>query len=197
MLLRLYLKRNLKRNNLRGKIFFLCIFFILFTFNATAITSQFDITLDPDITIKQNIQCSDEKSLFYSLEEGYRSQIFTQIRLYRKKSPPYWIPGDELLKSIDITKDAEFDIFSQCYKLIDNEKTALYESEPEFIEKFLTNEICLSLNNIEINPFDTYYVKIRSTLINKLYLAPFNILYLFNTNNRLTTGWLKKDVFQD
>lgn len=195
MLLFRFLKINLKKSKQKRKRTSLFLFFVWIVAEAGAITTHTEIRTEPDLTIIQTINNSDNGvSILNSLENGYQSRVLIQVRLYKKKPHSFFSRGDELVKSLEISKDAVIDIFSKNYKLSFNNESSYYESKVDFLENFLSEEFFLPL---VIQENRDYYLKIRTTLINKLYLKPFNIMYLFNFKNKYTTDWKVLSLFQD
>jgi len=191
------LKRNLKKNNFRGKWIFPLFFFLIIAFESEAISAQIEIKSSPELTIHHKINDVNISALFDSLDQGYKSQIYIQIKLYRKRSLPYSIFGDELIDNVKIYKDADIDIFSKSYNLTENEKISFFDNKLTFLNSFLNHEITVPDNKRITNEISNYYVKIKATLINKIYLQPFNILHLINFNDLNTTGWLYRELVQE
>jgi hypothetical protein len=188
-----FLKRSLKRNKW-GKYLFLILLQNFFLFNSAAISVDMKIKTDSCMTIFQNIQESNKESLLKSLNQGHQSEILIQVRLYKKRSQIYSLLGDELIDSLEINKKAKIDIFSNTYALSNNELTSYFDKESDFLEHYLNSEILIPLENVEMNKTSSYYIKTKTTLIKKLYLKPFNIFYLFDLKNRISTGWLRNEI---
>jgi len=191
------LKRNLKKNSIRGKLIFPLFFLLITVFQSEAISAQIEIESSPELTIYHKIHDVDVSALFDSLDQGYQSQIYLQIRLYKKKTLPYSLFGDELIENLKIYKDADVDIFSKNYNLSNNKSISYFENKLSFLTSFLNHEIKVPGDIINVRELDSYYVKIRATLIKKIYLQPFNILHLTNFNDLVTTGWLYRDFTQE
>lgn len=198
--LQLFLKKNSRKNKLIISAKANLILFFLFSgaFTIIAQTADLKVVTAPNYIIYCNISDVDTLQLNNSLTEGFESQILFQVKLFKKREKPFSFFGDEMIEELEIIKNAEFDIFTDSFKIITDNSNVLYLNNfKDFLDEYLQNKIEFSPENFIIRELNTYYVKIKVSLINKLYIEPFNIFYLLNYKYRITTGWVTSNITQE
>lgn len=197
MLLRLFLKRSLKKNNY---IKLIVIGFCLFLWgvnNLYSLSAQLSAYSDGNIVIKSSLSDIDIVLFFESLNEEYESEVEIQIQIFKKRELPYSIIGDELIEKIEVRKTSEIDFFSDSYIIKDNGLISYFENQENFLDHFFNSEITVPFRLSEKEDLNRYYIKFKATLINRIYIQPFNIFYLISSRYRSSTGWIKTNLTRE
>ena len=192
-----FLKRNLKRSKKSSRTLIILLYLFISNIPTWAITSQVQIKSTPTITITHNLINADTSRILEAINSGYTSLIVLQVRIYKKRDFPYSILGDEVIEELEIVKEAKADIFSESYIVECDQKISYYTEKRELIDRFLTMELEIPHINIIPGELKSHYVKMKATIINKDYISPFNIFYLINFKNKITTGWIDYPLQQD
>lgn len=195
-LLPLYLKRSLKRNKIDRCILLSISLFFTGFLSLFAITADLKIDYSENPTILYTIDDADNIRLIKSLQKGYTSEVQIEILLYKKRKKPYSIFGDLLIENFEDLRKAEKDIFSEYILVKDREEVTYYDQTDVFLKDFFSFQIPVPAELNDIDGFNNYYLKIRSSLVYSLYNQPFNIFYLLNHKDRDTTGWIFSNLEQ-
>lgn len=194
--LRLYLKRSLKRNKI-VRFNILCLSLVLLGYNSlNAISADLEIDYSENPVILCRIDDADTMRLLESLKQGYASEVKIEVLLLKKRKKPYSFFGDLLIGDFEISRKAERDFFSELLMLKEIGKESYFNDANEFLNNFFSYEISVPENFRYINDPGIHYFKIRTSLVYRLYIEPFNIFYLLDHKNRSTTGWIVKKIEQ-
>lgn len=162
-----------------------------------AISADLKIEISKNISIFCFLKGADNSQLIQSLQNGNKSEMTVQIRLYKKRKRPFYLFGDKLVNEFELIKISEKDLFSNSYIIKEKEQKTYYESVESLLDNYFHNAIELSSNNLVIDEASAYYVKVKATLVNRLYVEPFHIFNLLNYRESSTTGWIVSNLIQD
>jgi len=190
-------KRNLKRNKPEKKLFFCLLLFISAMFPSMAISTDVMVGTSEEISVSCMLYEADINQLIQSLKKGYRSEITIEIQLFKRREIPYSILGDILIHEIEYTKNSEKDFGSDSYTVKEGANKKFFNSENSFLDYYFSNTIEIPPEYIIVSELSKYYVKIKTTLVYRLYVQPFNIFNLTNFRDRSTSGWLIINFLQD
>ncbi len=103
--------------------------------SATALlVSVYDI----DARVSSSLAGSDRATIKDALDEGLKSEIVFQFRLYKKNTGFLSFMGDILLFEKTAVRIAYKDLFKNQYIIQSNDETSVYTDESEFMDRFFS-----------------------------------------------------------
>ncbi|MBN1836011.1 MAG: DUF4390 domain-containing protein [Spirochaetales bacterium] len=131
-----------------------------------------------------------------ALEDGLKSEIVFDLRLFRRqKGFLAWL-GDRPLVNVRLSRLAWFDPFTQRYLIKQQDGPQIpFRDEREFLESFL---VLAEYPVGRIGPGDpeTYYLLSRVRLSPVRIIGPLNIVSLFSSESQITTEWAELELGQ-
>jgi hypothetical protein len=143
----------------------------------------------PLIEFSYNAFSYPAEKIVSSLQEGHRSEIRFQMRLYREIDGFLRIFGDRLVADHLLIYEARWDSINQHFIVIDNEdrEYSPFSSEDEFIRFFLN----LDAYRMTIDASDTeqLYLLCRSRIQSIKLVPPLTLMSFLIPRFRETTAW--------
>ncbi|MBN2050320.1 MAG: hypothetical protein JW760_07750 [Spirochaetales bacterium] len=180
-----------------GVLLFSWIFF--FFFPAFHYASELNIQLE---TEKDHIRVSillppeSRPDILTSFNNGLRSGIRFEIRLYRVATGFRSFFGDQLLREEHIVKEGHVDSFSRAYRITTDSKIQDYHNFRQFQEVFY-HLADLSIPFIPSSADGAYYILCRVVVEKMKLVPPLNLLSPFMKTNRIATPWVRLDLSEE
>lgn len=146
-----------------------------------------------ELKVTAALEWDESQEFIPSLNDGFKSEISFQFRLYKKAKGLFAFLGDQLILEKEESYTGYRDFFSQTYVI--QKKNSGY-SEYGSIFDFLKNYFVISnyrLAEINRDNFSEYYVQARIGLSPVKFEPPLHIITLFGSMN-LTSGWIRSDI---
>jgi len=147
---------------------------------------------DDSILVSMVLPRSERPDIIESLDNGLRSEISYEIKIYQQTSGLRSIFGDRLIREEHIHYEGKRDNFSNDYQLFSDSGVRRF-SEPEvFLEHYY------ELENYPIpfapTPGEDYYLLGRIVVEDIKLVPPLNLLTLFMRKNRTVTDWYRHPI---
>lgn len=93
---------------------------------------------DTDARVSSSLAGSDRATIKGALDDGLKSEIVFQFRLYKKNTGFFSFMGDILLFEKTAVRFAYKDLFKNQYIIQSNDETTVYTDESEFMDRFFS-----------------------------------------------------------
>ncbi len=148
-----------------------------------------------EIRVSADFRGGEIQEVLAALQEGFKSEIVFQFRLYERKRGFFSYFGDRLIFEKNFVRLAYLDLFDQQFVIESlNERRAM-KDEQEFVSAFfrLSGFLLAGIREIEVQD---YYVLARIRVQPVQLVSPLNIITLFSRQAVTTTPWLAVDILE-
>jgi len=149
---------------------------------------------DGYVTVSLRLIEEPRHLLLARLQEGLKSEIIFQLRLYRKQKGPLSFLGDHLLVEKRVSQLAYRDLFENAYVVESPDgRKSRFEREEEFFDCFLqlTGAPLAEASGL---PSRDLYVLAR-IILNPVRIAPpLNIIAFFPSQKGMITSWVESTL---
>jgi hypothetical protein len=129
-----------------------------------------------------------------ALQDGLKSEIVFELRLYRRQTGFLAWLGDRPIISLRETRVAAFDPFTARYVTFRNGRLEeSFADQAEFLRHFLSLSEH-TVGAVEAGTGALYYVLARIRLSPVRIIGPLNIVTLFSSENLVTTDWVEEPL---
>ena len=184
------MKLNLRRNKTRGA-FSLVLLFISQSYVSalTETTSLSAVVEEKVITVSAQLEEVSPNEVLSSLQEGLKSEIIFQLRLYHKNRGFFSFFGDRLILEKTITRIAYLDIFEDLF-VLETEELGIrkFRRKDHFLKSFFQLQD-YRLAELSDENSSKFYVLARISLKPVRIVTPLNIISLFFRSTAITTPW--------
>ena len=187
-----FLRINLRRNETKGGFLVFLSFITIVEAGAfddtTALTAELARGV---VTVSARLMGGMTGEILSSLEDGLKSEIIFQFRLYHKNTGLFSLFGDRLIFEKKITRVAYFDIFEDFFVMeTQGAGVQKFRQKEEFLGEFFQfNDY--SLAKLKDENLSQMYVLARISLNPVRIVPPLNIISLFFTHTAVTTPWVE------
>ena len=175
------------------------LFFVLFIGRIAPLFSQeakIQVTIKgSDIIVNARFLMWNCREIVYNaLEQGLKSKIFFQIRIFEKAEGFFWFLGDRLVFEADPWYLGYIDFFENEYIIeASTGQMFRFKKKVDFFEYFLSLKD-FAIEKIIENELSRYYMLLRIHLDSVRIVAPFTLLSLFSTEESFTTEWYRSNL---
>jgi hypothetical protein len=140
-----------------------------------------------------NFLSTEKQVVLTALEDGLKSQIIFQIKVYEKRDDFFSFLGDRLVSEYFPTFIAYKDFFDNTYIIEDHSgKKKSYSDTDKFLNAFFSLKDFI-MEGMDESRFSSYYVVVSVQMDSVRLIAPFTLLYLFPFKERFSSQWVRKD----
>jgi hypothetical protein len=151
-------------------------------------------TEDRRVVVSVTLRQPPIASIVDALQDGLKSEIVFELRLYRRQSGFLAWLGDRPIVSLRETRVASFDPFAARYVTFrDGRQEESFSDQAEFLRHFLSLSEH-TLGTVEAGSGGLYYVLARIRLSPVRIIGPLNIVTLFSSENLVTTDWVEEPL---
>jgi len=127
------------------------------------------------------------------LEEGLKTEISYQFRLYRRNKGFFSFLGDKVITEKKIIKTAYLDIYERVFIIEVNEEKKVFLYEEDFLRSYFKAEDVQigRLSNVESKE---HYVLARISFSPVRLVEPLNIISLFYKKIAVVTRWTEAEI---
>jgi hypothetical protein len=136
---------------------------------------------------------SEPERIIPGLNDGYKSEIFFEFRLYERVNGPFPFIGDRLVAEKRLVCEGYRDFFSRQF-FLETQGAGFREfpSIREFLAAFFViRNVAIASQNGKNG--SGHYVLARISLVPVKFEPPLHIIALFSSMN-LTTDWVQSDI---
>ncbi len=164
-----------------------------------AVSNAFAIKTEVEAHILSNILLIDARltggngqEIANALQNGLKSEIVFQFRLYKKNLGFFSFAGDMFILEKKVSYVASCDFFDRQFIIRSGEKNLVFENAAEFLDQFFKLESFPVTLQEKIDPED--YTMLARITINPIKLDP--PLHIVSLITRLgeTTGWVETSI---
>lgn len=128
-----------------------------------------------------------------ALREGLKSQLFLQLRVYRRQDGPLALLGDRLLSSRELTRVASFDLIDDRFELLDETGRREYAAQVQFLEDFFSLRD-YPVGSLAAAEGPQCYLVARARLEPVRVAPPLDIIRLVTRVSSYSSPWTRADI---
>jgi hypothetical protein len=148
-----------------------------------------------EIRVSADFTGGEIMEVLAALNEGFKSEIVFQFRLYERKHGFFAYFGDRLIFEKSFTRLAYRDLFEQQFVIESQDERSAVKGDEAFVPAFfrLSDFLLAAIREIDVRD---YYVLARIRVQPVRLVSPLNIVTLFSRQAVTTTPWLAADILE-
>lgn len=127
------------------------------------------------------------------LEEGLKTEISYQFRLYRRNKGFFSFLGDKVITEKKIIKTAYLDIYERVFIIEVNEEKEVLLYEEDFLRSFFKAED-VRIGGVSSGESREHYVLARISFSPVRLVPPLNMISLLYKKTAVVTGWTEAEI---